>query len=254
MAVAGRANELFDVAKPRGEGRVEIDRGLRRERPGHPRVVQPLHGRVIACVEPIDHRSSDCAVALRFLGGNCLCNGRHGRLVRIGMIQRLPERVEEPHADKPDLAPDGDLPEGHLEFHGPNPLALGGRHRDNDGPQIGGVRLLDRCAGFGGMEQRFQLCFQRQKLPGPRPLVEPVNDHSQGDEEERGQDLAVDRSGQASQVAIARPIRQREQIPPQHRAQVTRARRLEPRTNASSARSDSTTVAPGGAGGVVRRM
>ena len=54
------------------------------------------------------------------------------------------------------------------------------------------MRLIERLAGFGRMEQRLQLCFEGKKLFGPRPLIEPVDERIYGKIKQRRCDFGME--------------------------------------------------------------
>ena len=183
------AVEFFDVADLRDQPSVKIGRFLRRKRLAHLRVVQLLHGGVIARVEQINDRSSDDGVAIGLFGANALRRTSPGPVFWSSCLD-FPwsgRASKEPHSNKADFAPKGELPKGDLEFSRLN--LVGGRHRENDWAQIRDVRFIQRLAGFGRTEQRFQLCFEGKKLFGPCPLIEPVDERIYGNENQRAADF-----------------------------------------------------------------
>src|SRR6266850_31323 len=222
VALADWTVAVFDVAEPRGEPNVKIGRFLRRKRLAHLRVVKFLHGGVIACVEQINHLSSDDRVAVGFFG----VNTRRERLrdLRSGLpvwiVNGQTEHQKEPNSNKSDFAPKGELPKGDFEFSRFNPVA--GRHCENYRAQIRDARFIQRFAGFSRMEQRLQLCFEGKKLLGYRPLIEPVDENVEGqrkqckgDTENKSENKIV---GETSPNEDDRANREWKQIPPQNRA------------------------------------
>src|SRR5262245_33856502 len=71
------------------------------------------------------------------------------------LVQGQANHQEEPESDDSLDAIEGELPKGDLEFNRLN--FVGSRHRENYGAQVGDVPLLQWLAGFGRMDQRFQL-------------------------------------------------------------------------------------------------
>src|SRR5580693_1085048 len=91
-----------------------------------------------------------------------------------GHIEISPaEHRKEPYSNKSDFAEKGDPPKGDLKFGRLNRS----RHGETDyWAQFSGMRLIERLAGFSGMEQRFQCPFQRPQASFHRKLVEPINE------------------------------------------------------------------------------
>src|SRR5581483_5497024 len=102
----------------------------------------------------------------------------------------LGQHPKEPHSNKSNFAVNGQLPKGDFKFRKFN--LVGARHGEGDWAQMSDLRLIERLAGFGPMEQGFELCFEGKKLFGPRPLIEPVDERVYANEHQRTSNFGME--------------------------------------------------------------